>query len=91
MLKPQALANSLAGATALLYLFLYVLKLLAPPFFELILNSQYLGADVASQLPQISFPGFLGALIAIAVTSWTFGYIVAVIYNKYEKRERSNG
>lgn len=85
MLKPSALATAFAGSTATLYVLLYLLKIFANPFFGLILNSQYLGADIASQTSDISFTSFLGALIAVSVVTWLFGYLSAVIYNKYSK------
>lgn len=87
MLKPQALANSFALTTAIFYLVLYVLRAFAYPFFRLILNSQFYGADIASQIPKMGLAGFLGILIAVSVFAWIFGYLVAIIYNKYAQNE----
>jgi len=81
MLKPQALANSFASVAAILYVIFYLLKIIAPPFFRLLLKSQFFGADIASQVPKLSFVNFLGILIAVCVLTWIPGYLVAIIYN----------
>lgn len=86
MLKPQPLANSLAVTSALLYLILFLLKIFSPPFFKLILNSQFYGADIASQIPRFGIANFLGLLIAVSVVSWILGYLVAVIYNHFAQK-----
>ncbi|OGD88122.1 hypothetical protein A2693_02555 [Candidatus Curtissbacteria bacterium RIFCSPHIGHO2_01_FULL_40_12] len=83
MLKPLPLANAVACASVVFYAFLYLLKLIAPPFFKLLLDSQFLGAPIASQVPDLNFANFLGALIAVACISWIFGYLVAVFYNRF--------
>lgn len=87
MLKPEALANGFAGATTAIYIVLFLLNRLAPPFFKLFFNSQYLGADVSSQIAKISLINFLGSLIAVALACWIFGYLVAVIYNKFSNHK----
>ena len=84
MLKPQALANALAGSIIIFYIILFVLKIIAPPFFRLILNSQFFGADIAAQIPSFNLANFLGFLITLGVVSWTFGYLAATIYNKFK-------
>ena len=83
MLKAQAFANAFAAASIILYLVLLILKLIAPPLFQLILNSQFLGADIASQIPKMNLANLIGILIAVGVFSWIFGYLIAVIYNRY--------
>lgn len=85
MIRPHAFANAWAAASIIFYLALVLLKQIAPPIFELILNSQFLGADIASQVPRVNIANLLGYLIAIAVATWIFGYLIAVIYNKYSK------
>jgi hypothetical protein len=85
MLKPKALANSFAGATVILYVVLFILKIIAFPFFQLILNSQFFGVNIASQVPRMNPANFLGVLITVGVASWIFGYLVAAIYNKFNK------
>ncbi len=85
MLKPQALANSFAIATIIIYIGLFILKAFAEPFFRLILNTQFFGADIASQVPPLSGANFLGILIAVGVFAWIFGYLLAVIYNRFAK------
>ena len=87
MLKPQALANSFVLTTATLYIFLYLLKLVAPPFFRLLINSQFLGADIASQVPKFSLVNFVGILIAACVVAWAFGYLLASIYNRLAEKK----
>lgn len=81
------MANSFAVTTAAFYIFLFLLKTLAPPFFKLILNSQFLGADIASQMPKLNLANFIGALIAVSIVSWAFGYFVAIFYNKSFKNQ----
>lgn len=85
MLKPIQFANSFAAAAAIVYTALYLLKLLAEPLFRLILNSQLFGADVAAQVPSLSVFNFLGILIAVALVNWLFGYLIACLYNKFNK------
>jgi len=85
MLHPKALGNAFAATSVIFYVFLVILRQAAPPFFKLILNSQFLGADIASQVPRFNFANLLGFLIAIAVFAWIFGYLVAVIYNRSAK------
>ena len=87
MLKPEAFANALAAATALFYIFLFILKGLAPAFFKLFLNSQLFGADITSQIPKLSLLNLIGALIAVAVAAWIFGYFVAIFYNHFTRRD----
>ena len=87
MLKPQPFANAFALATIIIYIVLFVLKALAEPFFKLILNTQFFGADIASQVPNLSLINFLGILIAVGTFSWVFGYLLAVIYNRFAKNQ----
>lgn len=84
-LNPVAFANAFAAAGIIFYLVLVILQLVAPPFFKLVLNSQFLGADIASQVPEANAINLLGFLIAMAVVAWIFGYLVAVIYNKFSR------
>jgi len=86
MLKVESLANAFAISTAILYIALFVLKIIAPPFFKLFLNSQVFGADIASQIPKLNFLNFLGTLIAVSITAWIFGYMLAFIYNNQFKK-----
>lgn len=85
MLKAQALANAFAGVSIALYILLFILKLIAPPLFQLIFNSQFLGADIASQIPKMNFANLIGTLIAVSVFSWVFGYLVAYLYNRFSR------
>lgn len=85
MLKPQPLAAAFALTTIAFYLFLFILKITAPPFFRLVLNSQFLGADIASQVPPINLANFLGILIALGILSWFAGYLIALLYNRFNK------
>ena len=87
MLKPYALANAFAITAAIFHLVLFILKLFAPPFFQLLLNSQFLGAPIASQVPNLNLANFLGAIIAIIIVSWIFGYLIATIYNRFAQRD----
>lgn len=85
MLKAQAFANAFAGAAIGFYILLVILKVAAPPLFQLIFNSQFLGADIASQVPEMNLANLIGLLIAVGVITWIFGYLVAVIYNRFSK------
>lgn len=88
MLRPDAFAAAFAGATGAFYIILFALKLVSPPFFKLFLNSQLFGADIASQIPTLSVLNFVGALIAVTVTGWIFGYLLALIYNHQTKKQK---
>ena len=85
MLNPWALANAFALATVILYGIIYLLRFVAAPFFKLIVNSSFFGADIASQVPKLTLANLLGVLIISAVISWSFGYLTATIYNRYAK------
>lgn len=85
MLAPIPFANAIACAAVVIYVLFYLLKFIAPPFFELIFNSQFFGVDIASQVPSISFANLAGFLIAIAAITWIWGYLVARFYNKFAK------
>lgn len=85
MLHPQPFANAFAAASVIFYLVLVLLKSIAPPLFELVLNSQFLGADIASQVPQFNPANLVGFLIAISVFAWIFGYLIAFFYNRFTK------
>jgi len=87
MLKPRPLANAFAASSAIFYAVLYLLKLSAPPLFELLFNSQFLGAPIAAQVPSLNFANFVGTLIVVAVVSWFLGYLVAIFYNKFNQKE----
>lgn len=69
MLKSVPFANSFAAATAVFYIVLFILQTLAPPFFKLIFNSQFLGADITSQIPKLNLANFIGALISVSVVA----------------------
>lgn len=81
MLNSKAFANSFAAATIIVYLIMFALKAFAQPFFQLLLNTQFFGADIASQAPNLSLANALGVTIAVGVFSWVFGYLIAAIYN----------
>ena len=87
MLKQVPFANSFAAATAAFYIVLFILQTLAPPFFKLIVNSQFFGADISTQIPKLNIANFIGTLIATVVVAWSFGYLVAVFYNKFSKNQ----
>ena len=82
MLHRVAFATSLTILSAGLYLLFYIFAVIAPQAFRFVFNAQFLGADVASLLPrQLSYGGFLGTLIALAVSAWLIGYVWAWLYN----------
>jgi hypothetical protein len=86
MLRREAFANAFSAAAVIFYIFLFLLKIIAPPFFRLFLNSQFLGADISSQIPKFNIINFMGTLIAILITTWIIGYLVASIYNNQLKK-----
>jgi hypothetical protein len=51
-LSQTAFANSMAILTAVFYLLLYLINLIAPGLFRFLFNAQFLGANVASLLPK---------------------------------------
>jgi hypothetical protein len=81
MLNPPALANAFAGVATIFYITASVLKAFSPPLFILVFNSQFLGANIASQVPKTNIANFLGLLIVIIALSWITGYLIAAIYN----------
>jgi len=86
MFKPLVLANALALTTILFYVLFWILQIFAPTFFKLFLNSQFMGADLASLVPKPSLANFLGILIAAGLLTWVFGYFLARIYNSLARQ-----
>jgi len=86
MLKPVALANALAIVTAIFYLVMWILGVVAPRLFVFVLNAQFLGANVASLYPRKpDATTFIITLVVISATAWLFGYLWAYIYNRLAK------
>jgi 2TM family of unknown function (DUF5676) len=83
MLKEPAFASSLTILTGAFYIILYLLAIISRDAFRFLFNAQFLGADVASLLPQqLTLGGFVGTLVAILVFVWIFGYAWAWLYNQ---------
>jgi 2TM family of unknown function (DUF5676) len=75
MLKEPAFASSLTILTGAFYIILYLLAIISPDAFRFLFNAQFLGADVASLLPQrLTVGGFAATLVAILIFVWIFGY-----------------
>ena len=83
MLNKRAFANALAVLTAIFYLVFYLLSLVSRPAFEFLFNAQFLGANVSP--PHISVTSFVATLIALVISSWVFGYLLAWLYNKFSR------
>lgn len=86
MLRPIPFANALTLTATGLFVFLIVLRALAPAFFVYFFNAQFFGADVASLLPPD--PGLsrlLADLLIMLVGAWLFGYVWALLYNRLSK------
>jgi hypothetical protein len=84
MIQPFAFANALALTTAALAGFLLILRMLAPAVFTFIFNAQFFGANVASLLPQeLSVLSTLGELLAFVGGAWGFGWLGAILYNRF--------
>ena len=83
MLNPVAFASSLTILTGAFYLLLYILGVVWREAFRFLFNAQFLGADVASLLPQrLTVSGFVGTLVALLVFMWIFGYAWGWLYNQ---------
>jgi len=85
MLNKIAFAHAIGLVTALMYVVFYVLSLVASAAFELVFNAQFLGADMASLVGEISVAGFIVTLITVTATSWIVGYVLAWAYNRFSK------
>jgi hypothetical protein len=86
MLNRLAFASSLAVLTAALYVLFGVLALVSPRAFQLLFNSQFFGADVASLLPKAR-PSVVSLVTFVVVVgmSWVMGYVWAWLYNRIAK------
>lgn len=86
MLNRLAFASSLAVLTAALYVLFGVLALVSPRAFQLLFNSQFFGADVASLLPKAR-PSVVSLVTFVIVVgmSWVMGYVWAWLYNRIAK------
>ena len=83
MLNPVAFATSLTILSGAFYLLLYVLGIVWRDAFRFLFNAQFLGADVASLLPQrLTVGGLVGTIVALLVFVWVFGYAWAWLYNQ---------
>ncbi len=86
MLNQSAFANSSAILTAALYTVFYLVSLIAPDFFRLLFNAQFLGADVASLLPkELTLGSFIVTLVIMVITVWVFVYIWVWLYNRLSR------
>ena len=81
MLKPHAMAGSLAGLSAIMYVVFYMIAQISPDLFQFLFDAQFFGAKVASATPDFNF----GGLFALVVTTWIVGYVWAMLYNKLAK------
>ena len=86
MLNRLAFASSLAVLTAALYVLFGVLALVSPRAFQLLFNSQFFGADVASLLPKAR-PSVVSLVTFVVVVgmSWVMGYVWTWPYNRIAK------
>ena len=86
MLNKLAFASSLAVLTGALYVLFGVLALVSPRAFQLLFNSQFFGADVASLLPKAR-PSVVSLVTFVIVVgmSWVMGYVWAWLYNRIAK------
>ena len=76
----------MAILTAAFYLLFYLINLIAPGMFRFLFNAQFLGADVASLLPEGFAAGrFIVALVLMVIIAWIFGYVWAWLYNLLAK------
>lgn len=83
MLKEPAFASSLTILTGAFYILLYLLAIVSRDAFRFLFNAQFLGADVASLLPQqFTVGGFVGTLMALLIFVWIFAYAWAWLYNR---------
>jgi uncharacterized membrane protein (DUF485 family) len=79
MLKKYAFANALAAVSALSYVVMYVLSLVAPVAYKVVFNAQFLGANIAPSHPDFD----IASLISVAVLGWVVGYVFVWIYNRW--------
>ncbi len=87
MFDKKAFANSIAGATGFAYVVFAILFWLAPPVFAFLFNAQFLGADIASLMPEaFSFGNFVGVFLAVVIFAWILGYLWAWLYNRFAKK-----
>ncbi|MEW6542737.1 MAG: DUF5676 family membrane protein [Nitrospirota bacterium] len=86
MIRPVPFANALTITATGLFVFLIVLRDLAPSFFVYFFNAQFFGADVASLLPARPGPlRLIADLLIMLVGAWLFGYCWAWFYNRLTK------
>jgi len=79
-------ANSLAAATGLFAIVLFILRFIAPGPFAVIFNSQFFGAEVASLFPpDVTVSSLIAAFVIVVMTAWIFGLIWALLYNRWTK------
>lgn len=81
MLKPNAIAGSLAGLMAIFYVVFYMLAVISPEMFRFLFNAQFFGAELAPLTAEFNF----GALFGLVVMGWIVGYIWALLYNRLAK------
>lgn len=81
-MKEQALANALAGATALYYAVCAVWVLVAPKSFILVFKTWFHGIEITQLGVRIGPGGLIFGFITLTATAWVFGYLIAWLYNK---------
>ena len=85
MLNEVGFANALAILTGVLYLVFILLVVVAPNLFRFLFNAQFLGADVASLFPKVTFGNVVATLVTLLISAWAFAYAWAWLYNKLAK------
>ncbi|MCH7883002.1 hypothetical protein IIA95_01135 [Patescibacteria group bacterium] len=87
MLKQIPFANAAATLSGVFYIVFAGIWAIAPDFFALIYNAQFLGADVARFFPQeLTVANFIWTLVILVVTGWIIGYAFVWFYNWFLKR-----
>lgn len=84
-LNKKAFANAMGAVTALVYAVFWILQMVAPATFSFIWNAQFMGADMAALVGNMSAGSFIGVLIAMGVMGWVMGWLIAHFYNKFSK------
>ena len=85
-IKVVHFANALTAATAVFYLGLWGLRVVAPGVFTFVYNSQFGGANVSSLYPpSMSATALLATIIVVIATAWIFSALWALLYNRWAR------
>lgn len=81
-MKEQALANALAGVTALYYIVCAIWVLISPRSFAFVFQTWIHGIDISQLGLRVGPASLIFGFVTLTAAAWVFGYFLAWLYNQ---------